>query len=228
MAARTLCNSAATASGLSVCWAKRERLAFSRSRAFSHSAWMACFFGSRSSMKSSVSCARRRPRPFPEQRALEQRLGDLLAGTGHRDGDAEVALDALVLADQHIEDHAVDRVVGAVVGDDAHLRLLLPEAVHPAFALLVARGVPGQVVVQHGVEVLLEVDAFRQAVGADEHILTGLGDQRRDARFALGGRQQPGDRLDPHLVGQGFAQLRGPRSRRCPRSGRRRRAGNRP
>ena len=139
MAARTLCSSAATASGLSVCWAKRDRLAFSRSRALSHSAWIACFFGPRSSMKSSAICRPPGSRLLAEQRALEQRLGDLLAGTGHRDGDAEVALDALVLADQHIEDHAVDGVVGAVVGDDAHLGLLLTEAVDAAFALFVAR-----------------------------------------------------------------------------------------
>ena len=122
----------------------------------------------------------------PEQRALEQRLGDLFAGTGHRDGDAEVALDALVLADQHIEDHAVDRVVRAVVGDDAHLRLLLAEAIDAAFALLVARWVPAQVVMQHRVEGLLKIDAFRQAVGADEDVLAALGDQGFDPRFALG------------------------------------------
>ena len=36
-------------------WAKRERLAFSRSRAFSHSACRAFFLGSSSSMKSRVS-----------------------------------------------------------------------------------------------------------------------------------------------------------------------------
>ena len=40
----------------------------------------------------------------PEQRALEQRLSDLLAGAGHRDRDAEIALDALMLADEDIED----------------------------------------------------------------------------------------------------------------------------
>ncbi len=160
-------------------------------------------------MKSSVELLRAGAGSFAEQRALEQRLGDLLAGAGHRDGDAEVALDALVLADQHIEDHAVDGIVRAVVGDDADLGLLLAEAVHPAFALLVARRVPGQVVMQHGVEVLLEVDALGQAVGADQHVLARLGDQAGDACFALGGRQQAGHRLDPHLGGQCLAQLAG-------------------
>ena len=130
-------------------------------------------------MKSSVSCCGLVAGLLPEQRAFEQRLGDLLAGARHGDGDAEVALDALVLADQDIEDHAVDRVVRAVVGDDADLGLLLPEAVDAPFALLVAGGVPGQVVVQDGVEVLLEVDALGQAVGADEHILARLGHQVR-------------------------------------------------
>src|SRR5206468_3256009 len=110
-----------------------------------------------------------------------ERLSDLLARAGHRDGDAEVALDALVLADEYFQDHPVDRVVGAVVRDDAHLGLLLPETVYATLALLVARGIPGQVVVQHRVEVLLEVDALRQAVGADEHILTRLRDEALDA-----------------------------------------------
>ena len=108
-------------------------------------------------------------RAFAEQRALEQRLGDLLAGTRHRDGDPQRAPDALVLVDQDIEDDAVDGVVRAVPGDHPHLGLLLPEPVHPALALLVAGGVPGQVVVQDGIEVRLEVDAFGEAVGAHEH-----------------------------------------------------------
>ena len=105
-----------------------------------------------------------------------------------------------MLADEDVEDHAVDRVVGAVVRDGPHLALLLPEPVHPALALLVARGVPCQVVVQDGIEVFLEVDAFRQAVGADEHEPAAVGGEGIDARFAFGGGKPAGDRFDTDLL----------------------------
>ena len=96
-----------------------------------------------------------------------------------------------MLADQDIEDDAVDGVVRAVPGDDPHLGLLLPEAVHPALALLVAGGVPGEVVVQDGIEVLLEVDAFGEAVGAHEHEPAAPGGEESDACLALGMRSRP-------------------------------------
>ena len=73
-----------------------------------------------------------------------------------------------MLAEQHVEDDAVDAVVAAVEGDDADDVALLAEAVDAALALLVAGGVPGQVVVDDGVEVLLQVDALGQAVGGDQ------------------------------------------------------------
>ena len=135
-----------------------------------------------------------------EERPLEQRLGNLLARPWHGDADTERALDALVLADQDVEDDAVHRIVAPVVGDDAHLRRLLAEAIHPALALLVARRVPSQVVVKDGVEMLLEVDPLGQAVGADEDEVALLRHQRRDAPFALNGRQQAGHRFDAHLL----------------------------
>ena len=112
-----------------------------------------------------------------------------------------------MLADEDVEDHAVDRIVGAVVGDRPHLAFLLPEPVHPALALLVPRGVPRQVVVQHGVEVLLQVDALRQAVGAHEHEPAAGGGEGIYARFAFGGRKPAGDRLDAEAVRQDAAQV---------------------
>ena len=69
----------------------------------------------------------------------------------------------------------------------------LAEAVDPALALLVAGRVPGQVVVDDGVEVLLEVDALGQAVGGDQHVVAvACRSARRRAR-ALGRRQLTGD-----------------------------------
>ena len=49
----------------------------------------------------------------------------------------------------------------------------------------------------HGVEVLLQVDALAQAVGADQHaVLGGRLAELEDARLALRRRQQAGDALD--------------------------------
>ena len=75
----------------------------------------------------------------------------------------------LVLAEQDVEHDAVDLVVRAVEGERADDVAWLAEAVDAALALLVAGGVPGQVVVDDGVEVLLQVDALAQAVGGDQH-----------------------------------------------------------
>ena len=73
-----------------------------------------------------------------------------------------------MLAEQHVQDDAVDAVVGAVEGDRPDDAGALAEPVDAAFALLVAGRVPGQVVVDDGLEVLLQVHALRQAVGRDE------------------------------------------------------------
>jgi hypothetical protein len=66
----------------------------------------------------------------------------------------------LLLAQQHVEDHAVDRVVLAVVRHHPNLGSRLAEPVHPSLALLVSRRVPRQVVIHHGIEMVLQVDAF--------------------------------------------------------------------
>ena len=56
----------------------------------------------------------------------------------------------------------------------AHFRGLLTKAVYPAFALFVARGVPGQVVVDNRGEQVLQVDAFRQAIGCHQDAAVGF------------------------------------------------------
>ena len=89
--------------------------------------------------------------------------------SGHGHGDAGGLADGLVLAQQDVEDDAVDLVVRAVEGDRADDVLGLAEPVDAALALLVAGGVPRQVVVHDGVELLLQVHALGQAVGGDEH-----------------------------------------------------------
>src|SRR5690606_12268917 len=102
--------------------------------------------------------------------ALEQRREDLVALWGDGDADAEVLADALVLAEQDVEDDAVDAVVLPVDHEGPDDVARLAEAVDAAFALLVPGGVPRQVVVDDRLEVLLEVDALGEAVGGDEHL----------------------------------------------------------
>ena len=45
----------------------------------------------------------------------------------------------------------------------------LSEPVRPSFALFVAGGIPGQVVVHDCIEVVLQIDAFGEAVGGYKH-----------------------------------------------------------
>ena len=92
-------------------------------------------------------------------------------------------------------------VVLAVEHGAAHLGGLLAKAVHAAFALLVAGGVPGQVVVDDGGEQVLQVDALRQAVGG--HQDAGLGALALFHAFDLGSAlfraEFAGDHVHQHL-----------------------------
>ena len=174
----------------SVCWAKRERLPLSVVGVIPLS--VDGFLLRPQFVDEIQAQLMRMPAGrFSEQGTLEKSLGDLLAGARHGNGDAEVGLDALVFAYKHIQDHAVDGVVRPIVGDDAHLTLLLVEAVYSALPLLMARRVPSQVVVQNGVEVFLQIDALGKAVSADQHIFTGLVDECGNARLALSRRSNP-------------------------------------
>ena len=76
-----------------------------------------------------------------------------------------------MLPDQDVEHDAVDLVVHAVIGDHPDHLARLSVAVDAPFALLVTGRVPGEVVMEDGVEVFLEVDPFAQAVGADQYAL---------------------------------------------------------
>jgi len=104
-----------------------------------------------------------------------------------------------VLSDQHLEDDPIDRVVLAVVGEHPHLGPLLAEPIHAALTLLVARGVPRQVVVHHRVEVLLQVDALGETVGADQDVLA-VPNKRGNAVLSLCRWQRPGDGFHASLL----------------------------
>src|SRR5262249_9602083 len=108
----------------------------------------------------------------------------------------QAAAYGLVLAQQHVEDYAIDLVVYAVVGQSPDFIARLSVSIHTAFALFVARRIPRQVVMDHRVEVLLQVNAFAQAVSADQYGLFtfgGCGGELSDSLFALLRRQKSRD-----------------------------------
>ena len=142
----------------------------------------------------------------PEDQPLHQGLHDLLAPHRHRHGDAQAASDDPVLAEEHIQHQAVDPVVHGEQGQGAHRFPGLPVAVHPPLALLVARGVPGEVVVHHRVEVLLEVDALAQAVGGHKDVPLRLA-QGKHPPLPLLRRKLARHRLHHHVPGKACAEL---------------------
>ena len=106
----------------------------------------------------------------------------------HGYGDAEFLADTGGLAQDDPEHLAINRIVVAVQERGAHRLARLAEAVHTALALLMARGVPRQVVVNDGVEVILQVDALRQAVGGDQDpVAFGRADPRYERLALFGG-----------------------------------------
>ena len=136
--------------------------------------------------------------PHPGEDLLVEVLDDLAGRRGQGDRDSEAGADRPRLPVQDLQDHDVDQVVLPVVGQDPDRRARLPEAVHPALPLLVAGRIPRQVVVEDGIEVLLEVDPLAEAVGADENPLLVL-IEGEDAVLPLLRRQLARDRCDLDL-----------------------------
>src|SRR5262249_40935169 len=130
-----------------------------------------------------------------EDEALHDRLEYRVRVDRHGHGDPERVTDRPVLAQEHVEDDAVDPVVSAEVGEDSDRARALPEAVDAPLALLVTGRVPGEVVVDDRVEVLLEVDSLGQAIGGDENALLDLG-KRQHTLLPLGWWELASDRFD--------------------------------
>ncbi|CAM5423085.1 hypothetical protein RLIN73S_07523 [Rhodanobacter lindaniclasticus] len=137
---------------------------------------------------------------------LHQCLGEgvIVVGDGHR--YAKLLSDLLGFAQDDVQNSAIDRIVGTVDQGGAHLGARLAEAVDTAFALFVAGGIPRQIVVNHSIEVVLQVDAFGQAVGGDQQATISLA-QGLDAALAIFGWEFAGDDFECHaskLAGQVF------------------------
>ena len=93
-----------------------------------------------------------------------------------------------MLVDQNIEYDAVDTVVPPIQKSNLNCGLLLTVAVDTAFSLFVPSRIPCEVVVNHRVKRLLQVDALAQAVGGDEQPLV-VEAQLFDPIFPFGRRE---------------------------------------
>ena len=82
-----------------------------------------------------------------QQHRVHQRAGDGAPLLGQRHGDAGGLANGLGLAQNDFENRAVDGAVGRIEQHRTNQLRRLAEAVHAAFALLVAGRVPRQVVV---------------------------------------------------------------------------------
>src|SRR5699024_9485158 len=71
---------------------------------------------------------------------------------------------ALGFPNQHIRDCSVNRVVLAEEHHGANFRTILPEAVYASVSLLMTCRIPGEVVMQHSIEMLLKVNALGEAI----------------------------------------------------------------
>ena len=102
------------------------------------------------------------------QRGFDQRLIDAQLVFWHGHQHAQFLLDGLAFAQNDVEHKAIDRVVLAIQHGATHLRGTLAETIDPTLALLMAGGVPSQIVVHHCREQVLQVDSLRKAIGGDK------------------------------------------------------------
>ena len=115
-----------------------------------------------------------------------QRIGDRSPFVGERHSHARRLADFLGFAKNDVQDGTVDGAVGRKHHDRANEFGGLSETIYATFALLMARRIPGKVVVDHGVEQLLKVDPLRQAVRSDKDaLICGSTFLRRHFRDAI-------------------------------------------
>src|SRR5690606_13775369 len=77
--------------------------------------------------------------------------------------------DALRLAKDHLEHGPIHRVVGPIYQRATYHGTGLAVPIHPALTLFVASWVPREIVMHHCIEVLLQIDSFRETVGSHEN-----------------------------------------------------------
>ncbi|OQA94684.1 MAG: hypothetical protein BWY25_02702 [Chloroflexi bacterium ADurb.Bin222] len=107
-----------------------------------------------------------------QEQGVQHGLGHTFTLLRDRHVRAEGFVNFAGLVEQHIQHHAIHRIIRAVVADDLNLPGWLAVAVHAALALFQAVGIPGQVVVDGGGELLLQIDALRKTIGSHQHART--------------------------------------------------------
>ena len=103
--------------------------------------------------------------PRTQQNCRHQRLGEAAPLVRHGHLNAGLLFDRPRLSQDHIEHSAIDGIVLAVDQDRSDGVALLPKPIDAPLALLMPGRVPGQIVVNDGIEVALQVDAFGEAIG---------------------------------------------------------------
>ena len=106
--------------------------------------------------------------PFAAQyETFHQRFNHAVRLIRHRHRNAGCGADRLMFANKHLEHNPIDLIVSPINRYRSNYVASLTKTIDATFALFVARGVPRQVVMHDSLEMLLEIDAFRQTVGSD-------------------------------------------------------------
>ena len=106
-----------------------------------------------------------------QEHGVHQSAGDGAALVRQRNGNAGSLADRVGLAQDDVENRSINGAIRRVEQHGSNDLRRLTEAIHATFPLLMTGRVPGQIVVDDGIEQGLEVDAFREAVGCDQKTL---------------------------------------------------------
>jgi hypothetical protein len=126
-----------------------------------------------------------------EQNIFEYGLHELLSSGRDWHGNSKRTAYGFVFSEENPQDDTVDACVFPVIRDHTNLRAWLPIAVNATFTLLVASRIPRQIVVEDRVEVLLQVDAFAEAIGGDKYSARKCA-ECSDAFFTFSRSELPG------------------------------------
>ena len=130
----------------------------------------------------------------------------MLSGTGTL---TPVATDRPVALDEDVQNDAVDLVVRRRSSAPARSVRSVSEPVDTALALLMSGRIPGEVIVDHRLEVLLEVDTFRQTVGRDKDVSPRLGREFVDALHLVHWAGECRSLMQRRCSSRGVAQMLG-------------------
>ena len=130
-----------------------------------------------------------------EEDIFEDGFHKFLGPGRDRHGNPKRTADGLVFSEQDPKDDTVHAGILAVIRDHPNFFARLPIAVNAAFPLFMTSGVPRQIVMEDGIEVILQVDAFAEAVGRHQYALRKFG-QCADAVLALGWSEFTGNTGD--------------------------------